>query len=212
MEFVPFPKMPRLKRAIVITEKIDGTNAQVVIERVLRSDQDTRAHELNTAVASKFLEDSSALVMWVGSRSRWITPGKETDNFGFAAWCRDHSDELFKLGEGQHFGEWYGSGIQRGYGLDHKRFALFNTARWGVHNPNTPACCEVVPVLEVSELASIEDALEMLRSGGSRAAPGFMKPEGVVVYHTAAKSQFKVLLENDDIPKGVAEAQLAAAA
>ena len=26
MEFTPFPKMPRLMRDIVVTEKIDGTN------------------------------------------------------------------------------------------------------------------------------------------------------------------------------------------
>lgn len=30
-QFVPFPKIPRLKRGCVITEKIDGTNAQVVV-------------------------------------------------------------------------------------------------------------------------------------------------------------------------------------
>jgi hypothetical protein len=29
-----------------------------------------------------------------------------------------------------------------------------------------------------------------------------MKPEGIVVYHSAARSRFKVLLEGDDIPKG----------
>ena len=29
--FVPFPKMARLRRDILITEKIDGTNAQIVI-------------------------------------------------------------------------------------------------------------------------------------------------------------------------------------
>jgi hypothetical protein len=31
LEFVEFQKIPRLKREIVITEKIDGTNAQVFI-------------------------------------------------------------------------------------------------------------------------------------------------------------------------------------
>jgi hypothetical protein len=32
MEFEAFPKIPRLKRDMVITEKIDGTNACVLIE------------------------------------------------------------------------------------------------------------------------------------------------------------------------------------
>lgn len=30
-QFVSFPKMPRLHREIVITEKLDGTNAQVYL-------------------------------------------------------------------------------------------------------------------------------------------------------------------------------------
>jgi hypothetical protein len=31
MEFTEFPKMARLSRDVIITEKIDGTNAQVFI-------------------------------------------------------------------------------------------------------------------------------------------------------------------------------------
>jgi hypothetical protein len=42
----------------------------------------------------------------------------------------------------------------------------------------------------------------MLRLDGSYAAPGYMKPEGIVVYHTAAKQMFKVTIENDEQPKG----------
>jgi hypothetical protein len=30
-----------------------------------------------------------------------------------------------------------------------------------------------------------------------------MQPEGIVVYHTASGGYFKVLLENDEIPKSV---------
>ncbi len=56
-EFTAFPKIPRLNREIIVTEKIDGTNAQVVVTE----DGEVRA----------------------GSRSRWITP--EADNFGYAA-------------------------------------------------------------------------------------------------------------------------------
>jgi hypothetical protein len=195
MNFVPYPKTPRLKRDVVITEKIDGTNAQVVITRPAGGE----AHDRYCIIS-----DDEQWVMRVGSRTRWITPGKDTDNFGFAAWCRDNADELFKLGEGQHFGEWYGQGIQRGYGLDHKRFALFNTARWGKHNANTPACCHVVPVLSMRQDVSVDDVVTELRSSGSSAVPGFMNPEGVIVYHSAAKQCFKVLLENDHLPKGLA--------
>jgi hypothetical protein len=200
MEFQPYPKTPRLKRDIVITEKIDGTNAQIVIEKT-----DTYPQQPSSVVAMQYTADGNAiLLMRVGSRTRWITPGKTTDNYGFAAWCKENADELFKLGEGQHFGEWYGEGIQRGYGLDHKRFSLFNTARWGEHNPNTPKCCEVVPVLWTGEMTDVDHLLRFIESHGSQAVPGFMKPEGIIVYHTASKQVFKVLIENDHLPKGTA--------
>ena len=180
MEFKEFPKMPRLSREIIVTEKIDGTNAQVCIT-----------------------EDGRILA---GSRTRWITP--ENDNFGFAAWVRDNAEELLKLGPGSHFGEWWGAGIQRRYGLSEKRFSLFNVARWGEERP---ACCDVVPVLYRGEFdtAAVEDCIASLREFGSRAAPGFMKPEGVVVFHIAGNVGFKKTLEKDDVPKTVAERQSA---
>lgn len=174
IEFKEFPKMARLSREIVITEKIDGTNAQVYIG-----------------------EDGTFLT---GSRNRWVTP--VDDNFGFAAWAYTNKDELMKLGPGQHFGEWCGSKIQRGYNLKEKRFALFNTHRWG---DERPACCHVVPVLYqgmFSELAIIE-ALENLRMNGSRFSPGFMKPEGIVVFHTAANFCFKKTIDKDEVPKSM---------
>jgi hypothetical protein len=202
MEFVPYPKTPRLKRDVVITEKIDGTNAQVVIAKAAAV---APGSPIVAWQASQESASGEPTVMLVGSRTRWITPGKDTDNFGFAGWCRDNAEELFKLGEGQHFGEWYGQGIQRGYGLDHKRFALFNTARWGAHNPNTPACCHVVPVLSLRQDVSVDDVLQQLRTEGSFAVPGFMNPEGIIVYHLAAKQCFKVLLENDQLPKGLSK-------
>jgi hypothetical protein len=196
MEFQPYPKTPRLKRDIVITEKIDGTNAQVAITR----EDDYLGEDPN--VVTSLLTGDALYTLRVGSRTRWITPGKTTDNYGFAGWCKENAEELFKLGEGQHFGEWYGQGIQRNYGLDRKRFALFNTARWGAHNPNTPACCEVVPVLATTTMDGVDNTLHALRAYGSKAVPGFMKPEGIIVYHTASQQNFKVLLENDHQPKG----------
>jgi hypothetical protein len=52
-------------------------------------------------------------------------------------------------------------------------------------------------------MADVDDALLSLKVLGSKAVPGFMKPEGIIVYHTASKQNFKVLLENDDQPKGL---------
>ena len=176
-DFIPVPKIPRLKRGCVITEKIDGTNAQVVID----AEGNVRA----------------------GSRNRWITP--DADNFGFARWVYDHEEELRALGVGQHFGEWWGPGIQRGYGLKEKRFSLFNTGRWS-DPERRPACCDVVPVLYTGDFTSdtVDMVLDNLKETGSQASPGFMRPEGVIVYMTAANQMFKVLAENDDVPKGLA--------
>lgn len=176
-EFIAYPKMPRLSRECVITEKIDGTNACVLV----------------TA-------DGTVIA---GKRTSWITP--ERDNFGFAAWVRDHADELRELGPGRHFGEWWGSGIQRRYGLSEKRFSLFRVDKW---SESRPACCHVVPVLwrGIFSTEIVKQCLLELSVEGSRAAPGFMNPEGVVVFHTAAGIGFKKTIEGDEVPKSLASA------
>jgi hypothetical protein len=190
--FVEFPKIARLSRECIITEKIDGTNAQIRIG-----------------------EDGSFLV---GSRTRWITPGD--DNFGFARWAYDHMDELMHLGPGSHFGEWWGSGIQRGYGLKERRFSLFNVTRWCLAGQERqripcgdpriekwqellPACCGLVPVLFRGLFSTYESDVQinLLREFGSKAAPGFMNPEGIVVFHTAGNVGFKKTILKDEEPK-----------
>lgn len=189
MIFEPFGKIGRLKRDCLVTEKIDGTNAQVAIAPVGMFD---RPNECVAVVGDYYL--------FAGSRSRWLQPGKTTDNFGFAGWVKENAEELVKLGDGRHFGEWWGVGIQRGYGLTERRFSLFNAHRW---KDARPSCCGVVPVLYqgLFDSGEIEYAMSKLRCGGSVAAPGFDKPEGVIVYHGATKTYFKRLLEGDDISK-----------
>jgi hypothetical protein len=77
-EFIAFPKIARLYKECVITEKIDGTNGVIYI---------TDNYE-----------------MFVGSRNRWLTA--ESDNFGFHRWASENQDELMGLGPGRHHGEW----------------------------------------------------------------------------------------------------------
>lgn len=175
IDFVEFPKISRWNRELVVTEKIDGTNAQVYVD-----DTGTRA--------------------FAGSRTRWITP--EDDNFGFAAWVRDNHDELLRLGPGSHFGEWWGRGIQRGYGLTERRFSLFNVSRWSA---DRPACCGVVPTLwrGLVEDFNARVVLAALAAGGSVAAPGFRRPEGIVVFHVAGSNLYKMTLDANDAHKGV---------
>lgn len=201
MEFLAFPKMPRLSRDIIITEKIDGTNAQIFI---------TTADEVRPLLNAgqpvpPFVARVGELMIAAGSRTRWITVGKQTDNAGFAAWVSDHADELARLGVGRHYGEWWGKGIQRGYGLNEKRFSLFNVSRWANERPS---CCHVVPTLYEGSFSmpAVEAMLDHLRTFGSVAAPGFKPAEGIVVFHTAAQLGFKKTLENDEIPKSQAAA------
>ena len=111
--------------------------------------------------------------------------------------------------DGSHFGEWWGQGIQRRYDLMEKRFSLFNTARWNAETP-PPACCHVVPVIisAIFDDACVEYALRNLREHGSHAAPGFMKPEGIVVYHTALSTYMKVTLDGDGVPKSTTKGKV----
>lgn len=199
--FEEFPKIARLSRECVITEKIDGTNAQILITK--ETD--------DLAVNRLLLAHRDGLMMLAGSRTQFITP--ERDNHGFARWVVTHADELWALGEGRHFGEWWGSGIQRGYGLTkgEKRFSLFNVARWAderdreKYPQGRPSCCHVVPVLS-SPTAIFDNidwraSLAQLAFTGSHAAPGFMKPEGIVIWHDASRQMFKKTIEGDDAPK-----------
>ncbi len=192
--FQPFPKISRLSRGMIITEKIDGTNAHVLIASGFEYPEETGLR------LAQHPDDSLNLVMLAGSRTRFITP--KEDNAGFARWVQDHSEELWALGPGRHFGEWWGQKIQRSYGLTEKRFSLFNTSRWDT--PTRPACCAVVPVLAQGtfDTAVVDQTLEALRQNGSSAAPGYMNPEGVVVFHTANGQLFKKTLEKDAEPKG----------
>lgn len=198
IEFVEFPKIARFSRQVIVTEKIDGTNGCIFVG-----------------------EDGEFLT---GSRTRWITP--EADNYGFSRWAHDHKEELMRLGPGRHFGEWWGSGCQRGYGLPkgEKRFSLFNVVRWCLHDeipqlipcsdPRIvkmqgilPPCVGLVPELwrGVFDELNLGKVLDDLRTFGSKASPGFMQPEGVVVFHVAGGVGFKKTIVRDDEPKSMKE-------
>ena len=172
-EFKTFSKIPRWNREIIITEKIDGTNCQILI---------TEEGEI-----------------FAGSRKRWLT--LDNDNFGFAAWVKEHEDALIEeLGPGRHYGEWWGHKIQRGYGLNEKRFSLFNVQRWEEEDLKV---CYIVPVLYrgILDCDMIGWCLENLKIFGSKAAQGYMNPEGIVICHVPQGNLFKVTLEKDNEPK-----------
>jgi hypothetical protein len=187
VEFEAFPKISRLSRDVIITEKLDGTNAQIWI-------------------------DDRGLVMKVGSCNRWLTV--EADNYGFYKWAVENSTDLLRLGPGRHYGEWWGNGIQRGYDLNERRFSLFNVSRWiDCHNnagdpvygtDMAPICCYVVPVMWMSDFNTnkINGCMDLLKDKGSFAAPGYMKPEGIIIFHTQNGVLFKKTFEGDEKGKG----------
>ena len=163
VEFKAWEKIPRENPfKVTITEKIDGTNACVIIQ--------------------------DGQIVGVQSRKRLITP--EDDNYGFAAWVHQNSDDLLGLGDGYHYGEWAGLGIQKNpHNLDKKYFFLFNTFRWNENNPSRPQCCKVVPILfeGVIDNNTIEEVLNKLKLDAKEDET----PEGVIVYYHAFRKYTK---------------------
>ena len=154
---------------ITATEKLDGTNACIIVQ--------------------------AGEIVGVQSRNRMIEVGD--DNFGFALWVDNNKDDIVKLGEGYHYGEWYGEGIQKNpHMIEGKRFALFNT-----HRPqdSLPACVELVPVLysgvylgqhHVDDLMSnLSDAYKVKGNGS--------KPEGIILYFHQHRQSLKYTFNNN---------------
>ena len=160
IEFKAWPKIPRATgEKVTITEKIDGTNACIVIQ--------------------------DGKIAGVQSRKRFITP--EDDNYGFAAWVEENKEKLLTLGDGYHYGEWAGLGIQKNpHNLASKKFFLFNTFMWNEQNPNKPKCCEVVPILFQGELAEDDIDRVLYKLKKCSAQEGYTA-EGIVIYYQNTK-------------------------
>jgi hypothetical protein len=204
--FEAWPKTPRLNKAgsMIITEKIDGTNACVVIMPVTEVEAEVSDHDAVSYNDQHFEVGAQ-------SRKRLITP--ENDNAGFARWVHENANQLVQLlGPGRHFGEWWGQGIQRRYGMDRKVFSLFNSHRWepaAEHFRSLNIGLDVVPVLYKGSFDSteIQDTIDNLAFNGSEATlpynVRFDKPEGVIIYHQELRGNLKAFVENDDVPKGL---------
>ncbi len=180
-EFKSWGKIPRDNPFVVtITEKMDGTNACIIIE--------------------------DGVITGVQSRKRMITP--ERDNYGFAQWVEDNTEDLLGLGDGYHYGEWAGLGINKNpHDLEGKEFFLFNTFKWNPKNLHRPKCCSVVPILfeGVMTNATIDILLHNLAWNGSGTGS---KPEGIIVFYHTFKSYTKHTIispkgkwRDDEIPK-----------
>lgn len=158
IEFKSFPSVEHLdKLEMRITQKIHGTHAQISI-----------------------YQDYDHLHVCVGSSNRWLVP--DDDNFGFAKFVYDHIEDFRRLGVGTHCGEWAGPGINSGEGLTERTLFLFgHPDRY--EGIELPPRVTFVPQLYRGPVNSmiIDACMDNLRINGSRAVPGFMSPEGIVV-------------------------------
>lgn len=167
-EFKPWPKIPRPKgNMITISEKIDGTNACIIIQ--------------------------DGVITGIQSRNRMIECGD--DNMGFAQFVRENEKTLSTLGDGYHYGEWAGPGIQKNpHNLKEKTFFLFNTFQ---PQESLPEKVRVVDVLyrgPYSEYA-INKAYSDL---WDKAAKEKYQPEGIIVFSHATRSYVKHTYANQD--------------
>lgn len=169
VEFQSWPKIPRAVLGdCVMTMKMDGTNACVIIEE--------------------------GKVVGIQSRKRMINVGKDSDNYGFASYVVQNMDKFLELGEGKHYGEWAGLGIQKNpHNLENKQFFLFDTRRWGPHN-KPPEGINVVEVLYQGEYtrSTVDDVMYNLRT---RAHNEGWVAEGIVVYFPKLQAMEKHTFE-----------------
>jgi hypothetical protein len=198
-EFKGWGSTTRENKNKTITEKLDGTNACVVI--------------YNGKVTAQ-------------SRKRIVTP--DDDNYGFAKWVDKNKEALLNtLGYGYHYGEWYGEGIQKNpLGIEGKRFALFHATKYTEGNGfelSRVEGLETVPLLHHGQcnVWTIPNIIQDLEIYGTRvkgakttpmttAIPGLLpevvynkaaKAEGIIVWNNETKTRTKILLENDAFHK-----------
>ena len=167
-EFKPWGKTQRYSGlTITITEKIDGTNACIVIQQ--------------------------GELLGCQSRNRIITT--ESDNMGFANWVEQNKCDLEKLGDGYHYGEWAGPGIQSNpHKFEEKKFLLFNTLR---PQESLPSCVELVPVLYEGAYQGKEHINNIMEELWSKGKVEGYKPEGIIVYFHQHRKGLKYTFEGN---------------
>ena len=177
MQMIPFESFEKIqpfkKLFMSITQKIHGTNGQIYVYKIHNS-----------------------IHVIAGSRNRWLS--LDSDNAGFCRYVEDNREEIIeKLGQGRHFGEWCGNGINAGEGLVDKRFLLFDWQRWSRFS--LPESCGIVPVLYTGQfsLDAIDHVMLDLKTNGSRLVPGYMKPEGIVI--ELGDQRFKKVFDTEEV-------------
>lgn len=173
-EFKAWQKTTRLESPCVISEKLDGANACVVVEEV----EEFSLLDASITILATNPDDAStarAFRVSAQSRTRLALPGQ--DETGIADWVAQRRGRLaLDLGPGYHYGEFV-----KGKGLKEPKLFLFNTGRWGGKQFTTPGL-DVVPVLYEGNYYEgiVEKYLNDLRENGSWVLDS--PPEGVVIF------------------------------
>lgn len=171
MEFQKFNSIENIRKFnVTITQKLHGTNASIFIFRN---------------------EVTGELDLRTGKRTSFCTP--EIDNAGFANFVYSNKAEIIeKLGEGNHYGEWVGPGVNSSEGLTgEKRFVLFDVLKW--QDKQLPHRVDVIPLLYSGRYSDekLLEIMEDLKVNGSKYVKGFMRPEGVVIHILGTNIRFK---------------------
>jgi hypothetical protein len=176
--FIKWPKTVRLENEkFTITEKLDGTNSQIII---------TEDYEIFAA-----------------SRSGFLTA--EKDNHKFYQWVRARQETLLNLlGPGRYVGEFVGRGIQRNYGLQEQRFYLFNGLHPDMVDSDFRNALRSINIGFVPVLAEdinfwglpkeIKDASADLLLNGSQ-VNHYDQPEGIVIRSNPSNIIWKVIFD-----------------
>jgi len=173
MDYKPFSKIERFENVkISISQKLHGSNASIYIYKT----------------------EDGTLDLKCGKRTDWITP--EQDNFGFAKFVYDNKEAFLKLGEGYHFGEYCGPGINSGEGLKERTLVLFDY--WRYQDIMLPPNTMIVPVLYEgpNDGMKIVMIIKDLKENGSKLVKGFMNVEGVVI--SMGGHRYKILFKPEE--------------
>lgn len=164
-EHVAWPKTTRGYSKVTATEKINGANVAIHIEKFPFYVGNRGLHKTES-IEQRYCWNLSAQ-----SRNRMAYIGEDT--VGIANWVDQRIETLVDdLGEGIHYGEFV---------KKQDKVYLFNTGRWS-DVEFTTAGLDIVPVLFEGEMypGMVEELLDDLRNNGSRVMDS--PPEGICVF------------------------------
>ena len=208
-----FSSIERLENIYcVISEKIDGTNGLIEIQN--------KANNSNTG----------SMIVKFGSRNRYIS--FSDDNAGFANFFR-HYEKKFKnmakeiiassYNEDSQtdeiptenyplriYGEWFGKGIQRGYGLDDKYFMPFSSfyaehmIKAGIPNIMMPN----IMYTGKFSLEVVDNCMNCLTSGSfHNLITNYDNPEGIVIYFPKYNFRLKQTFEGSKWERNITKSE-----